>query len=319
MKPAVGLGDVIRAVAQLAPHGDDPHAIARVLGLAAHEERVAVKAAAPAAEVPRVVNVAGTIVSSSSVTATVTAGAAPAGFDTPAATPLRGPPVLRPLGRQAAPEPEWLPAPGKGLTLSKPIANVAPPLETLFEPRRHRALIGAALATLAADGPLDLERLIDRVATRTLDRQLPCQQRPSLHRGAWLLLDRTSAMAPFFDDTADLADRIARVVGREVTSVQEFSDSPLRIWDTDLLEDRAIALPPPGTPLVAISDLGARKPERGWRELLLHLKTRGCAAIAITPYPVERCPAELRPLVIVVPWDRATKVGAVKARVRRAL
>jgi hypothetical protein len=224
--------------------------------------------------------------------------------------------ALRPLGLRPAALPTWLQASTHTLEPMPPQV-AAPPLETLFEPRRHRALIGAALATFDHRGPLDLPRLISQIATRQLTRNLPHMPEATLRRGAWLLLDRSPAMAPFFDDVGDLAARIERVVGRDATRIQQFTARPDRVWDTVQLDDVPIELPPPGTPLVALTDLGRRSSGRGWTRLLMRIAARGSRAVAIVPYPAALAPVSLRSLVAVVPWDRSTKVGAARPARRR--
>jgi hypothetical protein len=317
MTPGVGLADLLRAVRQLAPLGDDPASIARVLGLAPVEVAARVAATlgaviAPAAPQPPVVQPPSAPGSAASATAAVTEPSTGS-----PRTVERGPVVLRALGRPEPEPPAWLPARDEAVDLT-PAADAAPAApETLFEPRRHRALISAALASFDDSGPLDLDRLIEQVATGRLAPNLPRIPELTLRRGVWLLLDRSPAMAPLFDDVGDLAARIERVVGRDATRVQEFMARPDRVWDAATLDDAALALPPPGTPLVAVTDLGLRSRGQGWRPLLLRLAARASRAIAIVPYPAGRVPLELRALATVVPWDRSTTVAAVKPRLRR--
>lgn len=309
MKAPLGLADLVRAAAQLVPLGDDPTAIARLLGLAPAE------IAAPAAPTPVEPAPSTTLTATTEFTISPATSSAAPGPTSPPAAPAptieRGPVTLRALGRREGEFPTWMPPPGKGMELA-PAPVAPPPLETLFEPRRHRALMSAALTTFDNHGPLDLERLIEQVAARQLTRDLPRTPEASLRRGAWLLLDRSPAMAPFFDDVEDLAARIERVVGRDATRVQRFTAAPDQVWDAERFEDRALELPPPGTPLVAITDLGQRSNRRGWRGLLRRLLARGSRAIAIVPYPAARAPGELRDLATVVSWDRTTKVRTVR-------
>lgn len=318
MRPVIGLADLLRAATQL---DEDPAAIARVLALRPGEARASAALVPVAKAAVASTSTTGRSVADAAHTA-ATAGDVAVSMEPPQATePTHsiegGPPCLRALGRHGSAPPAWLPGPGEGLDLVAPRPDTPPPLETLFEPLRHRALISTALATLDDGGPLDLERLIEQLATHRLVRGLPRLRQATLHRGAWLLLDRSPAMAPFFDDVSDLAERIERVVGRELTRVQQFTARPDRVWDAARLEERALDLPPPGTPLVALTDLGLRSGGRGWRNLLVRLAARDSRAIAIVPYPVARVPAELRRLTAVVPWDRGTKVRAVRPRHRR--
>ena len=321
MRSAIWLGDLIDAVAALAPRGDDPLAIARVLGLAAPAEAPVVrdgavgKAAVGAATVT-VRTAAGTNRADASLSATSSSSSSTTTASTISSTGT-GPVTLQPLGRRAGDVPAWLEDDGQRLPLG-PASRAPVAIEPLFEPRRHRALVSAALATRAPDGPIDLERAIEQIAARRLGASLPRLDLATLRRGAWLLLDRTPAMAPFFADVTDLAARIERVVGRELVRVQRFTTGPLAVWDDDLLDEVPVALPPPGTPLVAITDLGLRAgADRSWRTLFERLRGRS-PAIAIVPYPRARWPRSLRErgLATIVPWDRGTGVGDVRVRAK---
>jgi len=317
MTPTIGLADLIRAAAQLVPRGDDPGAIARILGLAPNVA-VAPATALPAAQPAVTGALRGGVLASLTLRSTIDVHVAAQEATAPiehARSIDRGPMLLRPLGRPDSAPPTWLPPTSEGLDLAMP-PTTPTALETLFEPRRHRALISAALATFGDGGPLDLERLIAQIVSRQLPRSLPRLPEATLRRGAWLLLDRSPAMAPFFEDVSDLAARIERVVGRDATRIQQFTVRPDRAWDAAHFNEYALEVPPPGTPLVALTDLGLRSSVVGWRPLLLRLAARGSRAIAIVPYPAARAPLELRGLATVVPWDRTTNVRAVKPRRR---
>jgi hypothetical protein len=326
VRPAIGLADLVRAMTALQAQGDDPTEIARVLGFTPSAPPPPLPPSRPTDDgtQPRVTGTHAGQLADTTAAATGTVGGNMS-VNVAAHDRVRahGPVALRNLGRVETAAPAWLPRPGTGEDLFAPDPArpppPPPPIETLFEPRRHRALLSAALATFDDNGPLDLERLLDALATRRMPQVLPRRPEASMRRGVWLLLDRTAAMVPFFEDIADLSARIARVAGRDLTRVQSFSETPEQVWNADLLEETPVELPPPGTPLVAITDLCMRAgASASWRPLLLRLRARGCRAVAIVPHRTEHCPAELRGLITVVPWDRATQVRTVVIRRRRA-
>ena len=192
-----------------------------------------------------------------------------------------------------------------------PLARRAP----LFDPRWTRELLAALIATDVADGRLDEAAAVALIAAgRPLD-PLPLLARPSLRRGAQVLVDVGEGMEPFVDDAWDLVERIERIAGEAQVSSHAFWDAPLRGVAPDL---DPYEPPPPQTPVLVVTDAGIGGPsprlERSrpaeWLELATRLAERGSPVILIVPYRRERWPAALRRLKLVE-WDRRTTARPV--------
>ena len=215
-------------------------------------------------------------------------------------------------------------APGNAdLLPPEPAQRSAPlPLLPLLPARVTPGILAASIATDAGDGIPDVDALVELVAQRRFDEAIPRVVRASLFRGVQLLLDRSPAMAPFARDVTELARLVRSVVGYNVEEIS-FSGSP---HDRLPHGGASYALPRPGTPVLALSDLGIAHPpgflrpdaHTTWRplaELLLH---RGSHLVAFVPYPRPRWPA-LGDCVRMIPWDTTTSPADVTRAVGRIL
>ena len=197
----------------------------------------------------------------------------------------------------------------------EPAQRSAPlPLLPLLPARVTPGILTASIATDAGDGIPDVDALVELVVQRRFDEAIPRVVRASLFRGVQLLLDRSPAMAPFARDVTELARLVRSVVGQNVEEIS-FSGSP---HDRLPHGGASYALPRPGTPVLALSDLGIAHPpgflrpdaHTTWRplaELLLH---RGSHLVAFVPYPRLRWPA-LGDCVRMIPWDTTTSPADV--------
>src|SRR5262249_5005552 len=81
----------------------------------------------------------------------------------------------------------------------------------LFDPRSSRRLLGPALATARATDEIDAEAAVEIIASgRPLD-PVPLSSKPSLTRGARLLVDVGAGMAPFARDAWQVVEEAERV------------------------------------------------------------------------------------------------------------
>jgi hypothetical protein len=197
-----------------------------------------------------------------------------------------------------------------------------PALEPLFDPRWARALIAALAATRVPEGPLDVPRVIEAIAhLRPLD-VLPRYPVPTLRRGAQLLVDEGPSLTPLARDVELLVRDFVQVVGADRTVVLRFADHPGR----GVRDPRGVAqgwpAPPPGTPVVAVSDFGlargARRREGAsvgdWTAFAQRVRAAGCPLVGIVPFTPRRWPEPLGRAVRLLRWDRTatvTKAGRV--------
>jgi hypothetical protein len=192
----------------------------------------------------------------------------------------------------------------------------------LFDERWTREVLSALLATEHADGRLDEDAAVRRIARGLPLDPLPLVLRRSLRRGAQVLVDVGEGMEPFIDDAWELVRRVQRLVGEGSVTTSAFWDAPLRGVGA-ALED--YAAPPPQCPVLAVTDAGIGGPpvrlERSrpdeWLELADQLGERGSPLILVVPYPLERWPGQLRRTLLMVEWDRTTTAVRAHALRRR--
>lgn len=202
-------------------------------------------------------------------------------------------------------------------------AHIEPPaLVPLFRPQWTRGILNASLATRAADGPLDVERVAEMLARRESVERFPTLPSQTMRRGAQLLVDKGRAMMPFSRDQAWLLNEIRDVAGDSLVRVLRFVGSPLRgACDKPAPKPwPQYRPPPPGTPVVLVTDLGIsrqsatvadRADEKEWLEFAGVVERALCPLVAFVPYGQERWPRSLARRMNIVHWDRSTSVATV--------
>lgn len=222
---------------------------------------------------------------------------------------------LKPIGREysetvARADPEPLP----------PDSPTRAPLDLhpLLLPRYTARAVQSSASADAGDGDIDTDEVVEILAERRPLTEWPLQRRLSMLRGLQLLVDVGESMSPFARDCADLAEVFIATVGNHLVQQLAFSGCPLesagigprRTW-------RPYVPPPPGTPVVALSDLnipgrGGRGVDvDGWLGLHDVLQRRGSPLLIFNPFPPTRWPPALRQQLHLVQWDRGTTPSAV--------
>jgi hypothetical protein len=199
-------------------------------------------------------------------------------------------------------------------------------LEPLLPRRSTPSIIAAAASTAVENDEPDAEQLVEVVATgRPVDR-IPHGVRPTLIRGVQVLVDHGKGMEPFARDQVELVRDIVSVVGRSAVQRASFRNAPTRgILPAGRWRRQAYAAPPPGTPVLALTDLGiggppvyptrARADE--WIALADLLAQRGSPLLAFVPYPPSRWPPRIAAAIEVLTWDRSTSLSTVLMARRR--
>jgi hypothetical protein len=192
----------------------------------------------------------------------------------------------------------------------------------LFDPRWSRELVRALLVTDIADGPLDEDEAVERVAQAQPLDPIPRGVSRSLRRGAQVLVDHGEGMEPFADDAWELTERIERLAGSGNVTTLSCWDAPLRGVGLDL---SPYTPPYPGAPVLAISDVGIGGPPlrleraraREWLALAALLAGRGSPLVVFVPYRRERWPRVLTRQMTLVEWDRTTTAARAHAVSKR--
>lgn len=310
----IGLGDLIRAVFDLAP--DDAPTLERI-------------AAALGVETPLVGNeapVGGAWNRDAVVPTHPKPGPAPS-------RPVPEPPLTAP-SRPPPPAPRYLdttveelepiaPPEGQEWLAVPPTADIplqALPREPLLAPRTAPKVIAGAVSTPRPGHRPDLRRLVRTLIAGRPVHRIPRLPEATVSLGAQLLMDGGETMAPFREDLDDLAAAMERVVGRELCQRFEFQSDPgasLR-WTTQ--GERRRWTPQRGRPVVLLTDLDIGTPAGSrdrastvaWRRFTRRCAQAGAPPVAFTPLAPERWPRQLARLLRIVHWDRRTGVGDVQ-------
>ena len=309
----IGLGDLIRVAGVLAPDDETARRIARLLGVGAEAVADEEEDAAGRRHEPAKVETTASITAPfAKLDEPELVTSAAAGDET----------VLLSRGRRAdrlvtyddAPS---LPPPSR----PAPRSALLPARLALFQPRWTRSLLGAALATERDEGEVDVDALVDILARRASLRELPRRPTRTLRLGAQLFVDRGDGMLPFRRDVAQILARLERLlVGALETHA--FDGDPRRVIAPQPTGSVPAPLPRPGTPVIAIGDLGAGDPWRSsvaaWVAWAARVRQHGCPLVVVTPLARARWPPALARLATLVFWDRSTRSSAVhRARARR--
>lgn len=163
----------------------------------------------------------------------------------------------------------------------------------------------------------DLPKLVDAVSQGRWLRRLPRQRWAGWARDCQLLIDFAEPLRPFWGDFNELKARLPVLRGRAGLGLAAFPEGdPLGACWLDGAQgwarERDYRLPPPGTPVLVLSDLGGYDAtgyrRRRWLRFGLRLKAAGCRPVALMPCPPRRWDAELARLFRPACWDRNARL-----------
>jgi len=203
----------------------------------------------------------------------------------------------------------------------------SPTLAPLFFPRWTRGILSTALATLGEVDQLDVDRVVELLASGMSLKKLPLLSAPTLSRGVQLLIDRSQAMLPFMRDQARLHEEILHVVGKGRVTTLRFVGCPSRGAGVGPAMSWSDYEPPvPGTPALLLTDLGIGRPrlsdERAgvaeWLRFARLLEKANCPLVAFVPYGASRWPQALTRYMTIIQWDRKTTASTVRSKVKCA-
>jgi CHAT domain-containing protein/WD40 repeat protein len=223
---------------------------------------------------------------------------------------LEGPEQGSPPG-SAEERPEWwnrVTVLGSHLTPAR-----IPQPDPLLLPIWARTTCMQILSTAVLDGPLDVPQLVDRLARLESPTEIPRLPWSTLRRGVQVLIDSGDAMMPFREDQRRLLRELRELAGSSAFfEVFLFRGTPVQ-WARPLVTRRTIQgyeLPPPGTPLLALTDLGIGAlaagqpylPPQEWLTFHRQTQSAGSRLTVLLPYSPERCPPSLRGELEIVHW-----------------
>lgn len=194
----------------------------------------------------------------------------------------------------------------------------APAVDPLFDPRRARQLLIAAVNNTVEEGELDFERVLEAIANAELLESVPRLPVATLRHGVSVLVDDGPAMTIYRDDLRRVLSGLRGIFSSSL-ELHWFVDSPSSLRN-------ALGRPCPlrfgqrGRPVFALTDLGrarARVRVDEWVEFSRCCRAHGRPLLVLTPWWSSECPAAVRRRVPILSWDHRTTVHNVR-RVRRA-
>ena len=205
----------------------------------------------------------------------------------------------------------------------------APPAIRLLAPWRElQPRLRAALAEPREGREIDVNLIVRRLSCgQWLDR-LPHERHRRWGPCLQLVVDRSEHLVPYWTDQDQVRGELARlfaVQDLEQAVFHEGLDEPRLLGASAFGGYRA----PPGGVVLVLGDLGcltARAADEGnpWLDLGRRIAAAGGRPVALLPCPPERCPAALRYLWQLVPWERprgfaVTDRRALRERAKRLL
>lgn len=317
----VSTGDALRAVAALEPKGAETlQALIRMLGLTIDADTGTRAGISIGAWKP-----------SSTKTPTTQPIQPPAREPERSAVAAGGPTLASRLrqvrkGTGTSARPSWLDEPGEVLGPANAVGE-RPRKRALFDRVSRRGILSATLATLAAEGEPDIDAIVRVVGHGRPLQTLPRLPAATLRSGAQLLLDIGSGMDPFLEDQQQIVDALDDILADDRLDVFYFAGCPGRgIGTGSRAEWVPWTAPPPGVPVVVLTDLGIGGPvlddDRAgpaeWLRFARQVRSQGHPLIALVPYEASRWPPALARDLVVIHWSERTTVGAVRRTIRHA-
>jgi len=204
-------------------------------------------------------------------------------------------PLLTDGSEVPPPQATALREPRRGSLAAAPPMQSAVPWATLWP--RIRALLRVRARGRAPDIP----KTVRLVAKGRVLSEVPRVRRYRWPERVELWLDRAWRNLPLFADQAQVAERVARVVGHQRVQAMVLEDG----WQRGrLASPDGFAPPGDGSPgrVLVLGDLGARGPEavrRAWHRTAAALRRRGAAPLTVVPPGPGADPAWR-----TVPWER---------------
>jgi hypothetical protein len=194
-------------------------------------------------------------------------------------------------------------------------------IDPLIEPKISRAIFGRMCSVRTRTGEIQISAIAGAIAQFKIIREVPRRQVTTLAPGLQLLIDVSPSMAPFRDDYLGLLRQLKKLIGTELLVLRSFEGCPT-FGNRDVNGGARITYVPPrpGTPVLAVTDLGiVRAPSntraeqvKEWLDFNQRLLAQNTPLTILTPYSKDRfCDSLLARRIRIVLWDRTTGVRGV--------
>jgi hypothetical protein len=197
------------------------------------------------------------------------------------------------------------------------------PLDPLLAPRGARNIVAAVAATNAAEGEIDIERIVAHVARGEVLLGLHRRGTVTTRNGLQLLIDRSESMTFFARDAIWVEQQIVHVVGADRVQSLRFAELPQRGIGRSGEEWRAYRPPIAGVPILVLTDLGiggtsVALAAAEWAAFAKMVKAAGCPVVALVPYPPQRWPEAAVRTMTIAQWERSLDARRARMAMRQA-
>jgi formylglycine-generating enzyme required for sulfatase activity len=167
-------------------------------------------------------------------------------------------------------------------------------------------------------GPLDVARVIEDLAAGRVRRRLPRRMLRRWHPDLVVVLDFSPRLWPYRADMHRLAARLVRHCGRSGVSLRIVDRGPFGPWSDWLAHqnrdaedeppERPWVMPPPGAPVLIVSDLGLLRgagsaEAQAWARFIDALQRADVRPMALAPLGAEQLDASLAERLPVLRWS----------------
>ena len=164
------------------------------------------------------------------------------------------------------------------------------------------------LASSASTGRIDLGKTITRLSRAEILHSLPRRRRRSWGSEVQVIVDRSTAMTPYWQDQVTLCAELERLFPRDAVHYADYREGYREpVMSGEHGGKCGYRLPAAGSVVIVLGDLGllASADERTkWRRLGQHLRQHQCRALALVPTEARLATSGLQRYWRVIPWER---------------
>ncbi len=174
----------------------------------------------------------------------------------------------------------------------------------------------AASPTQAISGEIDVDRIVEEWGRGQFLAAMPRSSRKSWGRSVQVFVDRSRRLIPYWEDQT-----LACLAIRDIYPPDGFSSVvlPEGCFEPSTMKIGRQVVdyqpPPPGSAVVALSDLGALAPSGSglvslWAERGRRLRDLDVKPLAVVPCRRAACPKELSRYWTILPWETSADADA---------
>ena len=190
------------------------------------------------------------------------------------------------------------------------------------EPYMHRLL-----AAVSAPGRIHIRKTVARLSRAEILAHLPRRSRRGWGHNVQVIVDRSTAMTPYWQDQVNICANLERLFPRNAVQYADYWEGYREpILSGEHRQAGGYQLPAAGSLVIVLGDLGllaSAKERAKWRRLGRRLQHNQCRALALVPLAVTSNDNGLQSYWRIIPWERGAAhpvdSSALNAQVERLL